>query len=279
MFVELRYTLRRFRGQIIGWGLGLALYSLMMVSMYADIAKIDFAGYLNAFPQEMLAFFGDSFDAITSPHGYIDLYFFNYMTIIVGIFAVGAGAKLIVKDEEDGLLDLILAYPKSRSALFWGRVFAYVITLVLIMLISWLSWVIPSGSSSMNLSAWEILRPFWGLMSQLLLFGSFALFLSMILPASRLASMITGGLLVANYLVIGLANINQDLEKIVKYTPLHIYQGGYAILGIEWDSIVIILEGAILFLLIAWWRFLLRDLRVAGEGGWKLKEIMPFRKS
>jgi ABC-2 type transport system permease protein len=279
MFVELRYTLRRFRGQIIGWGLGLALYSLMMVSMYADIAKIDFAGYLNAFPQEMLAFFGDSFDAITSPHGYIDLYFFNYMTIIVGIFAVGAGAKLIVKDEEDGLLDLILAYPKSRSALFWGRVFAFVVTLVLIMLISWLSWVIPSGSSSMNLSAWEILRPFWGLMSQLLLFGSFALFLSMILPASRLASMITGGLLVANYLVIGLANINQDLEKIVKYTPLHIYQGGYAILGIEWDSIVIILEGAILFLLIAWWRFLLRDLRVAGEGGWKLKEIMPFRKS
>jgi ABC-2 type transport system permease protein len=279
MFVELRYTLRRFRGQIIGWGLGLALYSLMMVSMYADIAKIDFAGYLNAFPQEMLAFFGDSFDAITSPHGYIDLYFFNYMTIIVGIFAVGAGAKLIVKDEEDGLLDLILAYPKSRSALFWGRVFAFVVTLVLIMLISWLSWVIPPGNSSMDLSAGEILRPFWGLMSQLLLFGSFALFLSMILPASRLASMITGGLLVANYLVIGLANINQDLEKIVKYTPLHIYQGGYAILGIEWDSIVIILEGAILFLLIAWWRFLLRDLRVAGEGGWKLKEIMPFRKS
>ena len=192
MFVELRYTLRRFRGQIIGWGLGLALYSLMMVSMYADIAQIDFAGYLDAFPQEMMAFFGDSFDAITSPHGYMDLYFFNYMTVIVGIFAVGAGAKLIVKDEEDGLLDLVLAYPKSRSALFWGRVSAYVVTLVLIMLISWLSWVIPSGSSSMDLTAWEILRPFWGLISQLLLFGSFALFLSMILPASRLASMITG---------------------------------------------------------------------------------------
>ena len=279
MFVELRYTLRRFRGQIIGWGLGLTLYSLLMVSMYADIAQIDFDAFLGYYPEEMLAFFGDSFSAISSPHGYMDLYFFNYMTIIVGIFAVGAGAKLIVKDEEDGLLDLVLAYPKSRSALFWGRVFAFVVTLVLIMLISWLSWVIPSGSSSMNLSAWEILRPFWGLMSQLLLFGSFALFLSMILPASRLASMITGGLLVANYLVIGLANINQDLEKIVKYTPLHIYQGGYAILGIEWDSIVIILEGAILFLLLAWWRFLLRDLRVAGEGGWKLKEIMPFRKS
>ena len=201
------------------------------------------------------------------------------MTIIVGIFAVGAGAKLIVKDEEDGLLDLVLAYPKSRSALFWGRVSAYVVTLMLIMLISWLSWVVPSGSSNMDLSAGEILRPFWGLMSQLLLFGSFALFLSMILPASRLASMITGGLLVANYLVIGLANINQDLEKIVKYTPLHIYQGGYAILGIEWDSVMVIMEGAILFLLLAWWRFLLRDLRVAGEGGWKLKEIISFRKS
>ncbi len=278
MIVELIYTLRRNRGQIFGWSLGLVLYSALMSSMYSDIALIDFDAFLGYYPEDMLAFFGDSFAAINSPHGYLDLYFFGYMTIIVGIFSVGAGAKLIVKDEEDGLLDLILAYPKSRSAVFWGRVFGYILTVMAILIVAWLSWAIPSGSSGLNLTAGELLKPFWGLLGQLLLFGSFALLLSMLLPAARIASMITGGLLVGNYLLIGLANINQDLKSIVEYTPLHVYQGGYAILGINWDNLMIVLGGVLLFLLLAWWRFLLRDLRVAGEGGWKLMENFSLRK-
>ncbi|MCJ7716957.1 MAG: ABC transporter permease [Anaerolineales bacterium] len=278
MLVELRYTIRRYQGQIIGWSIGLVLYSLLMVSMYSDIAAVDFDAFLDYYPEDMLAFFGDSFNAISSPHGYMDLYFFGYMTIIVGIFAVGAAAKLIVKDEEDGLLDLIMAYPKSRSAIFWGRVFGYILTIVLILIFAWLSWVIPSGSSGLNLAAGELLRPFWGLLGQLLLFGSFALLLSMLLPAARIASMITGGLLVGNYLMIGLANINQDLDNFVEYTPLQLYQGGYAILGIDGDKLMIVFGGVLLFLLLAWWRFLLRDLRVAGEGGWKLMEIFTIKK-
>ena len=45
-----------------------------------------------------------------------------------------------------------------------------------------------------------------------------ALLLSMLLPASKVAGMVTGGLLVGNYLVVGLANINEDLKAIVEYT-------------------------------------------------------------
>ena len=137
MLVELIYTLRRNRGQIFGWSLGLILYSALMSSMYSDIALIDFDEFLGYYPEDMLAFFGESFSAISSPHGYLDLYFFGYMTIIVGIFSVGAGAKLIVKDEEDGLLDLVLTYPKSRSAVFWGRVFGYIMTVMLILVAAW----------------------------------------------------------------------------------------------------------------------------------------------
>ena len=81
MLVEFRYTVRRYRGQIIGWGLGLTLYSMLMVSMYSDIAQIDFAAFLEYYPQDMLAFFGDSMLGISTPQGFLDLYFFNYMTI------------------------------------------------------------------------------------------------------------------------------------------------------------------------------------------------------
>ncbi|NQS91039.1 MAG: hypothetical protein HQ574_01405 [Chloroflexi bacterium] len=139
--------------------------------------------------------------------------------------------------------------------------------------------MLPSNSSGLELTAGELLKPFIGLLGQLLLFGSLALLLSLVLPAARLASMVTGGLLVANYMVNGLVNVNPDLEKFVRYTPLNFYQGGYAILGIDREALLIVFELIILFLLLAWWQFLIRDLRVAGEGGWNLKKFLPWNKN
>ena len=270
MFVEIKHSLRRFRGQILGWGLGLALYSLLMVSIYSDISKINMDVILEYYPTEMLAFFGDSFQAFTSPWGYMDLYFFNYMTMIIGVFAVGLSAKLLVKDEEDGILDLLISYPLSRTGMFWGRILGYLSALILILGISWLGWVIPADGAGMDLTLIEFARPFIPLLGILLLFGMFALFLSMILPSARLASMVAGGLLIANYLIIGLANMNDNLQKIVEYTPLHYYQGGKAVSGLNGDWLLGIFSAALVFVLLAWWRFERRDLRVAGEGGWRL---------
>ena len=38
MMTIFRYTLRRFRGQILGWGLALALLGLLLISMYDSFA-------------------------------------------------------------------------------------------------------------------------------------------------------------------------------------------------------------------------------------------------
>jgi ABC-2 type transport system permease protein len=211
--------------------------------------------------------------AITTPQGYLDIYFFNYMTVIIGIFVVGAAASLLTGDEERGTLDLILAHPVSRSALFWGRVLAFVVATMIILGVGWLSWVIPSGGTGMDLTWIQFLRPFGPLLAQLLLFGMLALLLSMVMPSSRSAGMVAGGLLVANYLLVGLANINEDLQAIVDWTPLHFYQGGYAADGLKWGWLGGLLAAAALLALLAWWRFRRRDIRVGGEGGWRLPSL------
>ena len=223
MFVEFKRTLRKNRGQIIGWGIGLALYSLLMVLIYSDISQIDFASYLDSFPEEILAFFGSSQYAISSPEGYLDIYFFNYMIVFL---AVGNIVKLIVNDKGDGLLDRIISYPTGRSGFYWGRILRYLASQIIILGIAWLSWLQLSGSVGLDLTTWDFGRVSTPLVSQLMLFGSFVLLRSYLLPSSRLASMITGGLLVGNYLLVGLSNFNQDLENKVKYTPLSLYQGG-----------------------------------------------------
>ena len=279
MLAEFKYTLRRMRGQMIGWGIGLILYGVLMVSLFDSIVGIEgFEELMASYPPELMAFFGDAdFLAITTPKGYIGLYYFNYMTVIIGIFAVGAAASLLVGDEEKGVLDLVMAHPVSRTALFWGRLLGFAATMVVILLVGWLSWLIPSGSSSMDLTWIELLWPFLPLFAELLLFGTLALLLSMVLPSVRIAGMITGGLLIANYLLIGLSNINEDLKSLIEFTPLHYYQGGDAITELNWGWLAGLLAVSAAFALLAWWRFQRRDIRVGGERGWRLPSL-PFRR-
>ena len=278
MFAEFKHTMRRLRGQMIGWGIGLALYGWMMVSMFDSIAAMEgMEEMLASYPPELLAFIGDMV-AITTPKGYFDIYYSFYMTVIVGIFAIGVAAGLVVGDEEKGILDLVMAHPVSRTALFAGRLLAFVVATVAILLVGWLSWVLPSGSSGMDLTWIEFLRPFLPLFAELLLFGTLALLLSMILPSVRVASMITGGLLIGNFLIIGLASTNETLQAVVEYTPLYYYQGGDAISGLNWGWLAGLLAVSAALALLAWQRFQRRDIRVGGEGGWRLPSLSLRRR-
>jgi ABC-2 type transport system permease protein len=272
MFAEFKHALRRLRGRIIGWSIGVGLYSLMMVFMYDTVLEMmDLTELLDAYPPEMMAFIGvTDAHAIMTPAGYLEAYFFNYMTLIIGIFVIGAAVGMLVGDEERGVLDLVLAHPISRTALFGGRALALVVATGVILLVNWLIWAIPGSQTQLNLTWWEFLLPFVPLLAQLLLFGALALLLSFLLPSARLAGMLTGGLLVGNYLLMGLSRLDERLEGAVRLTPLYYYQGGAAVDGLEWGWLAGTLAVALLFTAASWILFSRRDIRVGGEGSWKL---------
>ena len=273
MLAEFKHTLRRKRGQIIGWAVGLALYGLLMASMFDSIVGIEgFADLMAAYPEDLAAFFG-GLTAITTPKGYLDIYYFEYMPVIIGIFAVSVGAGLLVSDEEKGILDLIMSHPVSRTGLFWGRVLGFLAATLLILFVSWLSWVIPARGTGMDLTWIEFSRPFLPLFAQLVLFGTMALLLSLLLPSVRMAGMLSGALLIGNYLLMGLSNLNEDLKAFVEYTPLYYYQSGEAIDGLDWVWLAGVAGVSVVFILLAWWRFERRDIRVGGEGGWNLPSL------
>jgi ABC-2 type transport system permease protein len=270
MLAEFKNGLRRSRGAVIGWSIGLALYSLLIVLLYDPMTEIEgLEELLLSYPPELMAFFGDV-TLSTTPAGFLDTWFFSYMTLFIGIFAISVGANLVASDEEKGILDLLLAYPVSRTAFIWARLLGFMAALAIILLVVWLSWAIPSGGTQLNLTWIELLRPFFSLFAILLLFGTLALLMSMLLPAARIAGMLSGGLLVANFLLIGLANLNDDLEAVVKFTPLYYYQGGGAISGLDWGWFIGLLVASLLFALAAWQLFQRREIRVGGERSWRL---------
>jgi len=278
MATVFRYALRRFRGQILGWSIALALLGVLLVSMYDMIAaqQEQLEDLLKLYPEEFTAFFGD-FSSFGTPEGFLSVELLSYMPLILGIFAVLTGSGLLVSDEENGRLDLIMAHPVSRMALFLGRLLAFVVAAVAILAIAWLGLVVPMNWSSMGIGWGRIWLPLLSVLAELLLFGAMALFLSMVLPSRRLAATTAGLLLVASFFITGLAKINQDLEPVAKLSPLNYYQAQDAFHAFNGAWLAGLLGSAVVFTALAWWRFQRRDIRVGGEGGWRLPSL-PFRR-
>lgn len=267
-FAEFKHTLRRLRGQILGWGIGLALYGLLMGGMYDTIQRIEgLEEMLASYPKELMAFFGE-LGNLASPTGYFGTYFSSYIPVIVGIFSVTAAAGLLAGDEEKGTLDLIMAHPVSRTGLFWGRWAGYVVATFLILFIGYLGWAVTLPYTSMEVTALSLSQAFAPMLAILLLFGALALLLSMVLPSARLAAMAAGGLLVANFLLAGLAKINDRLELVMEVTPFSFLQGGDALIDLNWTWFIGLLVTGVILTGLAWVLFRRRDIRVGGERGW-----------
>jgi ABC-2 type transport system permease protein len=281
MFTIFRYAFTRFRGQILGWGLSLALLGAVVVGLFdmMQAREEQYTKLFASFPKEFMAFFNASdMSTMFTPSGFINLEFFSYMTIIIGIFAVMNGSGLLAGDEEGGVLDLILGYPISRRRLFFERLAAFIAAMMAVLVITWLGFVVIEPGTQMNVSPDRMGLPFISLFGVLMLFGCLALVLSMLLPSRRMAAMTSGILMVASFFITALAQLDSRLESLARLSPLNYYQGGLAIDGLNWGWMGGLLGVSLLFVLVAWWRFERRDIRVVGEGSWRLPGFLHMQK-
>jgi ABC-2 type transport system permease protein len=281
MITTMRYALTWFRGQILGWGLGIAALGLILVPFYDRFKdqQESFLQMVESYPPEFMALFGGDAAALATPEGYLNMYGFSLLPIIIGIFAVLAGSGLLASDEESGRLDLIVAHPVSRSGLFWGRLGALTGATLAILVLGWLGFCILLGASSLDVGWGEMALPFLAVLDQALIFGTLALLLSLLLPSRRLAAAGAGIVLVMSYLLSSMATLNESLSAIAKLLPYEYFQGGEALSGLDLPAFLGLLAASAVLALVAWWRFERRDIRVSGEGGWRLPALPFLRKS
>ena len=272
MFTIFKHALSRNLGTIIGWGLSLAVLGGYLILFYDTLAEqqAQLTQLISQYPPELMAMFGGMEDMFT-PHGYINVEFFSYMPLILGIYIVLSGSGLLVGDEENGTLDLVLAHPVSRTATFWGRLLSFTVTVLAILLIAWVGFVLAIPGTLLDISPLEMALPFLSLFALLALFGMLALLFSQLLPSRRLAAMGSALLLVAGFFITTLARLDENLVNLARLSPLNYYQGGLALLDMDWVWFSALLGAAVVFALLAWWRFQRRDIRLAGEGGWQLR--------
>ena len=275
MLTVIRYTLRRSRGAIIGWGTGLAVLAITMGSLFDMVgSSVDLMdAYVEALPE-----FAEIFDiaGMNTPIGWLDVEYFSFVPLIIGLFATGVGAGLLARDEERGTLDLILAHPVSRTTLFWGRFLATTLVTIILLLISWASLLLSmTWSENFTIPAFELLLPFVSLFGILMFFMTLALLFSMLLPSRSMASMLAGTLVVASFFITLLARAVDQLERAADFSPLTYLETAAAIedgLNVTWVGVFLALN--LVLALLSWQLFQRRDVRVGGEGTMRVMDFL-----
>ncbi|MDH5508682.1 MAG: ABC transporter permease [Anaerolineae bacterium] len=273
------YALSRMRGGILGWGISIFLLGAMMVPVFNIMSEEaeQFKQLLDIYPAEMLAFFGDM-AAMDTIEGFLSIEYFSFVPIILGIFMVSAGSGMLISDEENGTLDLVAAHPISRTGLFFGRFFALVAAILLILLIGFFGIYLPTKASEIPLDTLVLLVPFLSMFAFLLVIGTFALLMSMVLPSRRMASTFAGIVMVADFFIQGLSELNENLKPLANYLPFHYYQGGSWVDGLLVNHFYGLVGAALIFMIVSWGLFLRRDIRVGGEGSWELPTIGMLKR-
>ena len=109
-----RVDLRSRRKSLVGYAVGLGLYTLVIVALYPAFKDSTSLDKILKESPSIAALFGIS-GSITSPDGWTNANLYaNFLPLIVLLLTIGYGAAAVAGEEEAGRLDLIVSLPLSR---------------------------------------------------------------------------------------------------------------------------------------------------------------------
>jgi ABC-2 type transport system permease protein len=102
------------------WSLALAAIATMYIGIYPAMGVEDMSAMVENLPEAMVNAFG--YDEIATPAGYITSTVYGLLgPILLSVFAIATGTRLVAGQEEDGTLELELTAPVGRARVLLER--------------------------------------------------------------------------------------------------------------------------------------------------------------
>jgi ABC-2 type transport system permease protein len=119
------------RRSLLLWGLALVSIATLYISFYPLMGVEDMAAMVEQLPEAMINAFG--YDDIATPAGYITSSVYGLLgPILLSIFAIATGTRLVAGQEEDGTLELELTAPIGRVRVLLERLVALWLNIVVL---------------------------------------------------------------------------------------------------------------------------------------------------
>lgn len=249
------------------WGSGLALLTLVMFAAWPPLARDAAAleGLVTALPREALAMFG-----ITDPQSLVTAAGFlssrTYQTIgplAVILFAARGVSTALVREEQTGVLDLLLAAPADRRKVIASKAAAVALAALLVVLIPTLAALAGDAAWNTGLGAGRIAAAGAGLLLLGWFFGGLAMVVWARAGSSFPAMRVTAAAALGSFLLNGLGALADPLAPVRALSPFYWYFGDAPPLAKGFQpSYLLLLFGALAALWAATRFFRRRDLAV-----------------
>jgi ABC-2 type transport system permease protein len=256
-------TLWENRRGLVGWPLAIAAVGAVYGGFWPSMNTPEMQEAVRSFPPELLEAL--SYNDMTTPAGYIGSAVYGMLAaVLVTVMTIMQGARAVAGDEEDGLLDLLLAHPVRRSRVALERFAAVAVTVVLAAIALWLVMIGLSGPAHLDGIS---VGAFAAASVQLTLFGlthgAVAFAVGAATGRRGLAVATASAVAVVGYLANGVLPQVRSLAWTRDVSPWHWYVGGAPLRhGLQLGDCGLMLAVTIALVALGTWLFTRRDIGV-----------------
>jgi ABC-2 type transport system permease protein len=232
---------------LVFWTAGIVLLILVTVSIYPSIeGNTDLTEAVENYPEELMAFFGGELDFASGP-GYLEGELYSLMVpLLLLVYGIGAGARAIAGEEEAGTLDLLLSHPLRRRRVLLEKLGAAVALLALLGAIVFLTVTLSSAVFGLEVGTLDVAAATLGAVLLGAAFAALALLVGAATGSRGLAIGVPAALVIASYLLYGLANLVDALAPLAPLTPWDWYAGGDQLRnGLDWSGTLLLLASVV----------------------------------
>ncbi len=201
-------VLREQRRQVAVWCLTLALLSAMYISFYPSMGGTGMQDLVDNMPEQLSTALG--YDRLGTAAGWLTSTIYAFVVpVLLLVFAIATGSRLIAGDEESGDLELEAAAPLSRRQILIQRLLAlWLATLTLVVTVTLVSYALVLALD-MGISVGNIIAASTGLLLLVIGMGTVALAVGAVTGRRVIALGATAGLAVLAYVLDALGRVAQ----------------------------------------------------------------------
>ena len=265
--IVLRRFLRDRRRSLAWWSAGMVALVAMTVAFYPSIrGEESFEELMRDLPAAVRALVGaQSGVPFTSPPGYLHSRMFTVIVpVVLLVFGIGLGARVVAGPEDEGTLEPVLANPVSRRRLLVERALAVVVLVLGLTAVGALALVAlgpPTGVLD-GIGLGHVVQAWGAALSLTLLHAGVALAVGAAWGRRAPALGAAAALAVGGYLLEGLLSASDRTSSLLRASPWHWYLDRNALVeGTTIEATVVPLAVATLAVTLGAWRFERRDLR------------------
>ena len=211
-------SLRDYRIPMLAWGLGLLIFMAAVVATATPAVVTAFISFAR-----IVSFLGDPY-AMNTPEGYITFrYMATTLPLLLSIWPILAGARLVRGEEERGTMDVLLTTSQSRTRLLLEKVGALAIALLVIAVLFAVG--VVAGEAALGGGHLDFVRALIAGLNLCLLaffFGMVALLLSQLTTGRRAAAGLAGGLLIL-FVLLNMVGRELNGASVQYLSPVYYY--------------------------------------------------------